>query len=91
MPPEQRLLGSLLQVFHGIRSERLVLEELDLNLLIRLYLGTSPVDPIWHWILVNSSLLVSREASLLATNHPRPGHLLRGSYPVIELDDPGLR
>lgn len=47
VPPAQRMLASMLQVFHGIRSERLLLENLDYNLLIRLCLGTSPVDPIW--------------------------------------------
>ena len=33
VPPEQLLLVSLLQAFYGIRSERLLLEQLQYNLL----------------------------------------------------------
>jgi hypothetical protein len=42
------LLASLLQAFYGIRSERLLLEQLDYNLLFRWFVGLSPDDPIWH-------------------------------------------
>jgi transposase len=48
VPPEQLLLASLLQAFYGIRSERLLLEQLNHNLLFRLFVGLSPDDPIWH-------------------------------------------
>jgi transposase len=48
VPPEQLLLASLLQAFYGIRSERLLLEQLNYNLLFRWFLGLSPDDPIWH-------------------------------------------
>jgi transposase len=48
VPPEQLLLASLLQAFYGIRSERLLLEQLDYNLLFRWFVGLSPDDPIWH-------------------------------------------
>jgi transposase len=37
VPPEQLLLASLLQAFYGIRSERLLLEQLHYNLLFRCY------------------------------------------------------
>jgi len=47
VPPEQLLLASLLQAFYGIRSERLLLEQLDYNLLFRWFVGLSPDDPIW--------------------------------------------
>ena len=47
-PPEQLLLASLLQAFYGIRSERLLLEQLHYNLLFRWFVGLSPDDPIWH-------------------------------------------
>jgi transposase len=42
------LLASLLQAFYGIRSERLLLEQLDYNLLFRWFVGLSPDDPIRH-------------------------------------------
>jgi len=38
----------LLQAFYGIRSERLLLEQLHNNLLFRWFAGLSPDDPIWH-------------------------------------------
>ena len=43
VPPEQLLLASLLQAFYGIRSERLLLEQIRYyNLLFRWFLGLSP-------------------------------------------------
>jgi transposase len=48
VPPEQLLLASLLQAFYGIRSERLLLEQLHYNLLFRWFVGLSPDDLIWH-------------------------------------------
>ncbi|MCS5694004.1 IS5 family transposase [Cyanobium sp. FGCU-6] len=48
VPPEQLLLASLLQAFYGIRSERLLLEQLHYNLLYRWFVGLGPDDPIWH-------------------------------------------
>ena len=48
IPPEQLLLASLLQAFYWIRSERLLLEQLDCNLLFRWFAGLSSDDPVWH-------------------------------------------
>ena len=48
VPPEQLLLASLLQALYGIRSERLLLEQLHDNLLFRWFVGLSRDDPIWH-------------------------------------------
>ena len=48
VPPEQLLLAPLLQAFYGIRSERLLLEQLNYNLLFRCFVGLSPDDQIWH-------------------------------------------
>ena len=39
MPTEQQVLASLLQAFYGIRSERLLLEQLHYNLLYRCFVG----------------------------------------------------
>ena len=39
VPPEQLLLASLLQAFYWIRSERLLLEQLQYNLLFRWSVG----------------------------------------------------
>jgi transposase len=37
----------LLQVFHGIRSERQLMEQLDYNLLFRWFVVLSPNDRVW--------------------------------------------
>src|SRR6201991_34926 len=47
IPPEQLLSALLLQVFYGIRSERQLMEQLDYNLLYRLFVGLAPDDPVW--------------------------------------------
>ncbi len=48
IPPEQLLSALLLQALYGVRSERLLLEQLDYNLLFRWFVGLSPDDSVWH-------------------------------------------
>lgn len=48
IPPEQLLSALLLQALYGIRSERLLMEQLNYNLLFRWFVGLSPDDPVWH-------------------------------------------
>jgi len=45
--PEKLLRALLLQVLYTIRSERLLMEQLDYNLLFRWFVGLSMDDPIW--------------------------------------------
>ena len=45
--PEKLLRASLLQIFYSIRSERLLCEQLDYNLLFRWFVGLSMDDPVW--------------------------------------------
>jgi len=47
IPPERLVSALLLQVLYGIRSERLLIEQLDYNLLFRWFVGLSPDDPVW--------------------------------------------
>ena len=47
IPPEQLLSALLLQVLYGLRSERLLMEQLDYNLLFRWFVGLSPDDQVW--------------------------------------------
>lgn len=47
VPPEQLLRALLLQVLYTIRSERLLVEQLDYNLLFRWFVGLSMDDPVW--------------------------------------------
>jgi len=45
--PEKLLRALLLQVFYTIRSERLLMEQLDYNLLFRWFVGLEMDDPVW--------------------------------------------
>lgn len=47
IPPERLLKALMLQVLHGIRSERLLLEQLDYNLLYRWFVDMAPDDRVW--------------------------------------------
>jgi transposase len=47
IPPERLLRAQLLQVFYSIRSERLLMEQLDYNLLFRWFVGLSMDEPVW--------------------------------------------
>src|SRR5688572_14175628 len=48
IPPERLLRALLLQAFYSIRSERLLMEQLDYNLLYRWFVGLGIDDPVWH-------------------------------------------
>ncbi len=45
--PERLLRALLLQYFYGIRSERLLMEQLEYNLLFRWFVGISMDDRVW--------------------------------------------
>jgi transposase len=45
--PERLLRALLLQVLYSVRSERLLMEQLDYNLLFRWFVGLQADDPIW--------------------------------------------
>lgn len=47
IPPERLLRAQLLQVFYSIRSERLLMEQLDYNILFRWFVGLSMDEPVW--------------------------------------------
>src|SRR4029453_13769156 len=47
VPPERLLRAQLLQIFYSIRSERLLMEQLDYNLLFRWFVGLEIDEPIW--------------------------------------------
>ncbi len=46
IPPEQ-LLSALLQVFYGVRAERLLMEQMDYNLLFRWFVGLPADGKTW--------------------------------------------
>jgi len=47
IPPEQLLSALLLQVFYGVRSERLLMEQMDYNLLFRWFVGLAADGKTW--------------------------------------------
>ena len=47
IPPEKLLRALLLQILYSIRSERLLMEELDYSVLYRWFVGLSMDDPVW--------------------------------------------
>lgn len=47
IPPEYLLRASLLQMLYSIRSERLLVEEINYNLLFRWFIGLTMDDTVW--------------------------------------------
>ena len=48
IPPERLLRALLLQLLYSIRSERMLMEQLEYNLLFRWFVGLSANAPVWH-------------------------------------------
>jgi transposase len=48
IPPERLLRAQLLQVLYTVRSERLLMEELNYNLLYRWFVGLNMDEEVWH-------------------------------------------
>jgi len=80
IPPEQLLLALLLQAIYGIRSERMLMEQLDYNLLFRWFVGLNPDDVVWHPTtftknrdrLLNEELMAKFLELLLASPEVKP-------------------
>src|SRR5258708_14367142 len=47
IPPEQLLRPLLLQMLYSVRSERLLIEEIDYNILFRWFVGLNLDDALW--------------------------------------------
>jgi transposase len=47
IPPERLLRALIIQVLYSVRSERLLMEQLDYNLLFRWFVGLGIDDPVW--------------------------------------------
>ena len=48
IPPERLLRALLLQLLYTVRSERMLMEQLEYNLLFRWFVGLSANEPVWH-------------------------------------------
>ena len=47
IPPERLMRALIIQVLYSVRSERLLMEQLDYNLLFRWFVGLGMDDPVW--------------------------------------------
>ena len=47
IPPEKLLRAQLIQLFYSIRSERLLMEEIDYSMLYRWFVGMNLDEPVW--------------------------------------------
>ena len=43
-----KLEAKVLQAIYGVRSERMLIDQLDYNLLFHWFVGLNPDDPLWH-------------------------------------------
>jgi transposase len=48
IPPERLLRALLLQALYSIRSERMLVEQLNYNILFRWFVGINMDEPVWH-------------------------------------------
>src|SRR6201996_6087653 len=47
IPPEKLLRAQLLQMLYSVRSERLLMEEIDYSVLFRWFVGMNMDEPVW--------------------------------------------
>ena len=47
VPPERLLRAVLLQIFYTVRSERMLMEQMNYNLLFRWFVGLEMDEPVW--------------------------------------------
>ena len=78
--PEKLLRALLLQVLYTIRSERLLVEQLDYNLLFRWFVGLEMDDPIW-----NPTVFTKNRERLLA------GEVARAFFDRLVVGGPSWR
>jgi transposase len=86
IPPEKLLRAMLLQAFYSIRSERLLMERLQYDLLFRWFVGIGVDDPAWdHSVfsknrdrLLEGDIAAKFLAAVLA--HPRVKRLLSSDH-----------
>ncbi len=88
--PEKLLRALLLQVLYSVRSERLLMEQLDYNLLFRWFVGLSMDDAIWDATVFSKNrdrLLegdIARAFFERVLIHPREQHLLSDEHFTVD-------
>ena len=65
VPPERLLRAQLLQIFYSIRSERLLMEQLDYNILFRWFLDMDMEEPSFDHSTFTKNAIGSSDVALL--------------------------
>ena len=76
IPPERLVRALTLQILYSIRSERLLCEQLDYNLLFRWFVGLSVDEPVWDHSTFTKNrerLIEAKVASEAAAPRGAPG------------------
>ena len=90
VPPEQLLRALLLQLLYTVRSERMLMEQLDYNLLFRWFVGLSMDDRIWDPTVFtkNRDRLMEAEVARLffdrVLEQAREKHLLSNEHFTVD-------
>src|SRR3990170_3642666 len=77
IPPEKLLRALLLQCLYSVRSERLLMEQLDYNLLFRWFVGWNMDDPIWDFRVFSKNRERLLEADVARAFFAQLGELAR--------------
>jgi transposase len=90
IPPERLLRALLLQMLYSVRSERMLMEQLEYNLLFRWFVGLSANEPVWHPTVFTKNrdrLLkgaVAEEFFSLIVNQARKKRLLSDDHFTVD-------
>ena len=77
IPPEKLLRALVLQCLYSVRSERLLMEQLDYNLLFRCFVGLNMDDPIWDFTVFSKNRERLLEADVARAFFAEVGQLAR--------------
>ena len=90
IPPERLLRALLLQMLYSVRSERMLMEQLEYNLLFRWFVGMSANEPVWHPTVFSKNrdrLLegaVAEEFFSIVVNQARKKRLLSDDHFTVD-------
>ncbi len=77
IPPEKLLRALLVQCLYSVRSERLLMEQLDYNLLFRWFVGLNMDDPVWDFTVFSKNRERLLEADVARAFFEEIGKLAR--------------
>src|SRR5215475_2099436 len=90
IPPERLLRALLVQMLYSVRSERMLMEQLEYNLLFRWFVGLSANEPVWHPTVFTKNrdrLMegeVAEEFFSLIVNQAKRKHLLSSEHFTVD-------